>query len=96
MGPRRGPQARKHRSQDSLHHPQRRKPHRCLHDSSEEAGSVRGLSQNSHRQSADERDEFLSDLCKAASEALTPLIGACCESDFPADSLCHFLLMSVS
>lgn len=44
MGPLRDPQAQQHRPQDPLHHPQRRKPHRRLHDDSEEAGSVWGLS----------------------------------------------------
>lgn len=40
----RGPQARKHCSQNPLHYPKRRKPHRCLHDSREEEGSVWGKS----------------------------------------------------
>lgn len=44
VGPLRGPQARQHRPKDPLHHPQRRKPYRCLHDDAEETGSVWGLS----------------------------------------------------
>ena len=44
VGPLRGPQARQHRPKDPLHHPQRRKPYRCLHDDAEETGSVWGSS----------------------------------------------------
>lgn len=44
LEPIRGPQARQHRSQGPLHHPERRKPHRGLHDSREEEGRVWGLS----------------------------------------------------
>lgn len=48
LGPVRDPQARQHGSQGPLHHPERREPHRGLHDGREEEGGVRGLSRTGH------------------------------------------------
>lgn len=44
LGPIRGARARQHGSQNPLHHPKRREPHRRLYDSGEEEGRLQGLS----------------------------------------------------